>query len=123
LLNQASQPLASPQVRTTVQTTQVGLLGMIIFGAAFGIFLLASAARAIRRGKPRQAADPDQAHGPPPREDDQQGHSTEEVGPDTVVTGPTGAPPPWTPENAGVQGPTGTEPPWTHSSSGLHKAR
>jgi hypothetical protein len=106
LLNQANQPLASPQVRTTVQTTQVGLLGMIIFGAAFGIFLLASAARAIRRGKPPQAADPDQAHGPPPREDDQQGHSTGEVGPDTVVTGPTGAPPPW-----------------THSSSGLHKAR
>jgi hypothetical protein len=106
LLNQGNQPLASPQVRTTVQTTHVGLLGMIIFGAAFGLFLLASAARAIHRGKPPQNPDPDEAHGSPPREDDQPGHSTEEVGPDTVVTGSTGFPPPW-----------------THGSSGLHKAR
>lgn len=85
LLNQASQPLASPQVRTTVQTTQVGLLGMIIFGAALGVFLLASAARAIRRGKPRQG--PDEARRPTPRDDDQPGHSTQEARPDTVVTG------------------------------------
>jgi hypothetical protein len=84
LLNQQDQPLASPPVRTTVQTTQVGLLGMIIFGAALGVFLLASAARAIRRGKPRP---PDEAHRPAPREDDEPGHSTEEAGPDTVVTG------------------------------------
>jgi Family of unknown function (DUF6049) len=125
LVNQANQPLASPQVRTTVQTTHVGLLGMIIFGAAFGVFLLASAARAIRRGRPRPDPDPDpdEAHGPPPREDDQPGHSTEEVGPDTVVTGPTGAPAPWTPGNAGTQEPTGIPPPWTHESVGLHKAR
>jgi hypothetical protein len=94
LLNQANQPLASPQVRTTVQTTQVGLLGMIIFGAALGVFLLASAARAIRRRKPRQA--PDEAHGPPPTEDDQPGHSSGEAGPDTVVTGSTGTAPPST---------------------------
>lgn len=85
LLNQNDQPLASPPVRTTVQTTQVGLLGMIIFGAALGVFLLASAARAVRRGKPRPT--PDEAHRPAPREDDQPGHSTEEAGPDTVVTG------------------------------------
>jgi hypothetical protein len=85
LLNQKNQPLTSPPVRTTVQTTQVGLLGMIIFGAALGVFLLASAARAIRRGKPRPV--PDEAHHPAPREDDEPGHSTEEAGPDTVVTG------------------------------------
>jgi hypothetical protein len=92
LLNQANQPIASPPVRTTVQTTQVGLLGMTIFGAALGVFLLASAWRAIRRGRPRTT--PDEAEQPGPREDDQPGHSTEEAGPDTVVTGPRGVPPP-----------------------------
>lgn len=100
LLNQANQPLATPPVRTTVQTTQVGLLGMTIFGAALGVFLLASAARAIRRGRPRAAQD--EAHGTPPREDDQPGQSTEEAGPDTVVAEPTGVPPPWTPGSAGL---------------------
>lgn len=100
LLNQANQPLASPPVRTTVQTTQVGLLGMTIFGAALGVFLLASAVRALRRGRPRSA--PDAAHQPVPREDDQPGHSTEEAGPDTVVTGSTRTPPPWTPGNSGL---------------------
>jgi hypothetical protein len=101
LLNQANQPLATPPVRTTVQTTQVGLLGMTIFGAALGVFLLASAARAIRRGRPRAAQD--EALGPAPREDDEPGQSTEEAGPDTVVTGSTGAPPSWTGESAGLQ--------------------
>lgn len=101
LLNQSGAPLVSPQVRTTVQTTQVGLLGMIIFGAALGVFLLASAARAIRRGKSRQASG--EADQPAPREDDQPGQSTEEAGPDTVVTGPTGAEPPWTSGSAGIR--------------------
>jgi hypothetical protein len=86
LLNQANQPLASPQVRTTVQTTQVGLLGMIIFGAALGVFLLASAARAIRRGRSSRRP-PDEGHPTEPNEGDTPGHSTEEAGPDTVVTG------------------------------------
>jgi hypothetical protein len=87
LLNEASpaQPLASPAVRTTVQTTQVGLLGVIIFGAALGVFLLASAARALRRGRPQQP--PDEAQRPAQREDDLPGQSTEEARPDTVVTG------------------------------------
>jgi len=100
LLNRANQPLASPQVRTTVQTTQVGLLGMIIFGAALGVFLLAFAVRALRRGRPRQP--PDAAQHSAPREGDQPGHSTEEAGPDTVVTGPTGIPSPWTRGDAGM---------------------
>ncbi|HYK71464.1 MAG TPA: DUF6049 family protein [Streptosporangiaceae bacterium] len=80
LLNQAGQPLASAPVRTTVQTTKVGLLGMIIFGAALGVFLLASAARAIRRGKPLRP-DPDEASGAVPREDDPPGQSTEDAAP------------------------------------------
>jgi uncharacterized protein DUF6049 len=92
LLNQAGKPLASPSVRTTVQTTQVGLLGMIIFGAALGVFLLASAARAIRRGRPRLASG--EAQRSAPREDDLPGHSTEEAGPDTVVTGTASWAPP-----------------------------
>jgi hypothetical protein len=86
LLNHAGQPLATAPKRTTVQTTQVGLLGMIIFGAALGVFLLAFAARAIRRGKPPRPA-PDEAQRPAPSEDDQPGQSTEQAGPDTVVTG------------------------------------
>ena len=101
LLNEANQSLASSPVRTTVQTTQVGLLGMIIFGAALGVFLLASAARAIRRGRPAGRAR-DEAHRTAQREDDQPGQSTEQAGPDTVVTGHTGAPPPGTPGNAGT---------------------
>jgi Family of unknown function (DUF6049) len=83
LANRKGELLAVQPVRMTVQTTQVGLLGLIIFAAALGVFLLASAARAMRRGGPAPAAD-----GPPnpaPREDEHSGHSTEEARPDTVV--------------------------------------
>jgi hypothetical protein len=81
--NQAGRPLAVQPVRMTVQTTQVGLLGLIIFAAALGVFLLASAARALRRGRSRPATD--EADGPAPSEGNQSGHSTEEAAPDTVV--------------------------------------
>ena len=83
LADRAGQQLDSHPVRMTVQTTQVGLLGMIIFAAALGVFLLASAARAIRRGGrpgPRRPTD-----GQGPSEDNQSGHSTEEATPDTVI--------------------------------------
>jgi Family of unknown function (DUF6049) len=83
LANRRGQALAVRPVRMTLQTTQVGLLGMIIFAAALGVFLLASAARAIRRGGPRRAAD--QPSDPGPSEDEPSGHSTEEAAPDTVV--------------------------------------
>jgi hypothetical protein len=76
------QRLAVQPVRMTVQTTQVGLLGIVIFAAALGVFLLASAARAIRRGRPRPAADASDS--PPPSEGERSGHSTEEAPPDTV---------------------------------------
>ena len=36
----------------TIQATQVGVLGMIICAAALGVSLIASAARAVRRGRP-----------------------------------------------------------------------
>lgn len=117
LLDQANQPLASPQVRTTVQTTRVGLLGMIIFGAALGIFLLASAARAIRRGRPRHAQGG--AQPPDPGQDDQPGQSTQEAAPDTVVSGPTGALPPWTPGNSGLHSPRGFVPRETPGDNGM----
>jgi hypothetical protein len=76
------QRLAIQPVRMTVQTTQVGLLGIIIFAAALGVFLLASAARAIRRGRPEPVTDT--SDGPTPSEEEQSGHITEEATPDTV---------------------------------------
>ena len=82
LADRAGQQLDSHPVRMTVQTTQVGLLGMIILAAALGVFLLASAARAIRRGGRPGGRRTD---GPRPNGDDQSGHSTEEAAPDTVI--------------------------------------
>jgi hypothetical protein len=82
LADGGGQPLAIQPVRMTVQTTQVGLLGIIIFAAALGVFLLASAARAIRRGRPQPAAGT--SDGPTPSEDEQSGHITREEPPDTV---------------------------------------
>ncbi len=82
LANRYGQRLAMQPVRMTVQTTQVGLLGIIIFAAALGVFLLASAARAIRRGRPQQTAEASDS--PTPSEDEPSGHITEEAPPDTV---------------------------------------
>ena len=47
----------SPAQRMTIQATQVGVLGVIIFAVALGIFLIATAARAARRGHPAPATD------------------------------------------------------------------
>lgn len=58
LENGNRQPLLdSPTQRMTIQATQVGVLGVIIFAVALGIFLIATAARAARRGRPAPAAD------------------------------------------------------------------
>ncbi len=51
LATKGGYPVSVP-LRMTIQATQVGTLGMIIFAAALGIFLIASAARAVRRGRP-----------------------------------------------------------------------
>jgi hypothetical protein len=83
LANRAGQVLPVQPVRMTVQTTQVGQLGIIIFAAALGVFLLASGARAIRRGGPRPA--PDTSGGPAPSGNEPSGHSNEKATPDTVV--------------------------------------
>jgi Family of unknown function (DUF6049) len=54
--------LGSPTQQLTIQATQVGVLGVIIFAVALGIVLIAMAARAARRGRlgpaPEQATDP-----------------------------------------------------------------
>jgi hypothetical protein len=57
LLDQNQKPVGTNSVRMTIQATQVGVLGMIIFAAALGVFLIASAARAVRRGRPAPGAD------------------------------------------------------------------
>jgi hypothetical protein len=81
LANRAGTQLAGQPVRMTVQTTQVGTLGIIVFAAALGVFLLASAGRAIRRGGPPA----DTSAEPTPSEDDPSGHSTDQAAPDTVM--------------------------------------
>jgi hypothetical protein len=86
LVNKVGQPLASQPVRTTVQTTQVGLLGVIIFAAALGVFLIASAARAVRRGRPGTSQDEPGDSGL--RESDRSGQSIQDAAPDTVVAEP-----------------------------------
>jgi hypothetical protein len=57
LVSGSGQPLSAVTSRMTIQATQVGVLGMIIFAAALGVFLIASAARAVRRGRPVPAPD------------------------------------------------------------------
>lgn len=57
LVNRTGQPLASAPVRVTVRATQFGTLAVIIIAVALGIFLIASAARAVRRGRPAPADD------------------------------------------------------------------
>jgi hypothetical protein len=58
LENRLGQPLlGSPTQQMTIQATQVGVLGVIIFAVALGIFLIATAARAARRGRAAPAAE------------------------------------------------------------------
>jgi hypothetical protein len=49
--------LGSPMQQMTIQATQVGVLGVIIFAVALGIVLIATAARAARRGRLAPAAE------------------------------------------------------------------
>ena len=83
LLDRNGHVLPANAVRMTVQATQVGLLGMIIFAAALGVFLLASAARAVRRGRP--AAPAELLHEPALGDDHADQGGEELARPDTVV--------------------------------------
>jgi hypothetical protein len=49
--------LGSSAQQMTLRATQVGVLGVIIFAVALGIFLIATAARAARRGRLAPAAE------------------------------------------------------------------
>ena len=80
--------LGSPTQQLTIQATQVGVLGVIIFAVALGIVLIAMAARAARRGRlapaPEQATDPgratehaDDGPAPPPEPDTVMAERTE----------------------------------------------
>jgi len=86
LAGQGGQPLPGLQ-RMTIQATQVGVLGMIIFAAALGVFLIASAARAVRRGRPETGADQPASGEPPdaPASDHDGGGSADRAEPDTVM--------------------------------------
>ncbi len=81
LASLGGQSLSVPQ-RMTIQATQVGVLGMIIVAAALGIFLIASAARAVRRGRPGTSPDQPASH-EPARDHDRVG-SADRGEPDTV---------------------------------------
>jgi hypothetical protein len=81
LASPGGQSLGVPQ-RMTIQATQVGVLGMIILAAALGIFLIASAARAVRRGRP--GTSPDQPASDEPARDHDRVGSADRGEPDTV---------------------------------------
>jgi len=84
LANQYGQLLAAAaERRMTIEATQVGVLGVIIFAAALGVFLIASAARAVRRGGPRTPTD--QQVSDKPADDHEAERSAEHTEPDTVM--------------------------------------
>jgi hypothetical protein len=83
LLASPNGQLLSSSQRMTIQATEVGTLGMIIFAAALGVFLVASAARAVRRGRPATTSE---QHGDGAPGDDHDGEGGgDRVAADTVV--------------------------------------
>ena len=81
LATRGDGPLTVP-LRMTIQATQVGVLGMIIVAAALGVFLLASAVRAMRRGRPGTVTD--QPASDAPGDDHDQAGSADTAEADTV---------------------------------------
>jgi hypothetical protein len=51
LLAPNGQPLPAPPVNMTVQSTQLGTVTLVVLAAALAVFMIASASRAIRRGR------------------------------------------------------------------------
>ena len=84
-LNSGGQPLTLPSqsLSMTVEATQVGVLVVIICAAAVGIFLIAYAARVVRRGRP--SAGTGQSADPGPAADQGGEDSTKPAEPDTVM--------------------------------------
>jgi hypothetical protein len=83
LLNQAGQPLPDTD-RVVVQATQFGTFAMIILAAALGLFVIASGARAVRRGRAAPPDNPEDAGQP-----EEIGGSQQPPEPDTVVPEPS----------------------------------
>jgi len=84
LLNKDGQPLsAADPTLMTIQATQVGVLGAIVCAIALGVFLIAYAARAVRRGRPAPADEPADTH--PPDQGSAAVESTAHTEPDTVM--------------------------------------
>jgi hypothetical protein len=85
LVNKQGHPLPGPPVTITVHATQFGTLAMIILASALGVFVVASAARGLRRrpAGPDNPADEGQVD----PDDGQGGEITAE--PDTVVAEPS----------------------------------
>jgi len=73
----------NPALRMTIQATQVGVLGVIIFAVALGVVLIAMAARAARRGRP--AAATEHATDPVPAAEQAQDGPARLPEPDTVM--------------------------------------
>jgi hypothetical protein len=82
LLASPDGQLLSSSQRVTIQTTRVGVLGIIICAAALGVFLIASGARAMRRGRPVTGTD--QPGDGQPSDDHGGEGGAERVEPDTV---------------------------------------
>lgn len=81
LFNKAGKPLPAQTRKVIVQATQLGTFAMIILASALGLFTIASAARAIRRGRPASPDSPDDAGHPDPDASD---GSQQPPGPDNV---------------------------------------
>ncbi|HTP16286.1 MAG TPA: DUF6049 family protein [Streptosporangiaceae bacterium] len=77
------RPLPGPPTRMTIQATQFGTLALIIVAAALGVFMISSAARAIRRGRgtPQGRATAEPAASPA---------SVKAARADSVLSGPAG---------------------------------
>ncbi|MGH3405437.1 MAG: DUF6049 family protein, partial [Streptosporangiaceae bacterium] len=67
LLNAHGQPVPGAQATMTVKTTHFGTFALVILAAALAIFMIASAGRAVRRGRNPGTDGEDSAdqHGPP----------------------------------------------------------
>ncbi|HEY2505860.1 MAG TPA: DUF6049 family protein [Streptosporangiaceae bacterium] len=76
LVSASGQALPGTPARMTVQATEDGMLGLVVFACALGVVLFASALRAVRRSHPAPAV---------PAADETSDGGEPAAGPDTVV--------------------------------------
>jgi hypothetical protein len=100
LLAADGQPLPGAPVNMTVQSTQLGTVTLVVLAAALAVFMIASATRAIRRGRSSGGAAPGGAPagpgpdgpGPAHHEDDDSADPPAEGGPGPGRGDPAGQP-------------------------------